>query len=789
MNTHAAPHSKASILIVDDKPEDLRLLNGILKQKNYNIRQLRDGAMVMPSILDAPPDLILLDIMMPKIDGYKICRQLKAAKATRDIPVILISGLEGTINKAKAFSSGGVDFISKPLHPEEVLARVKTHLSICDMQKKLEEKNTQIRDNEKNRLMLAEESLKKINLTLMSVIESPNNVIIFALDKAYRYMLFNTIHKNEMKKIWNSDIKIGKNILEMIPDKEDRARAKKNFDRVLKGEELVLVEEYGAPPNRFWYENIYNPIIDTDGHVIGLSVILIDITERKASEEKFRKAKDAAEAANRAKSEFLANMSHEIRTPMNSILGFADIMADKIDDKQLKEYLTLIRSNGRSLLALINDILDLSKIESGKIEFKYKDVNIHSVFKDIEGIFSQEIANKNLKFIRFIAPDIPAHLILDEVRLRQILFNLIGNAVKFTHSGHIKLSAHIAGKETKSDRVDLFLAVEDTGIGIPEDKKELIFNAFEQQGLHISTQYGGTGLGLAITKRLVEMMNGSVSVTNKHKKGTIFNVIIRDVAISPLRKLTKKKEGTPDVVTLQGGVILIVDDMESNRNLLKTYMENCHFDFLEAENGEKAVKLAEEHHPDLILMDMQMPVMNGLEASTHLKKNNKTKDIPIIAITASAMKEFERNVRLRCDGYLAKPVSKADLFLQLTRFLKHSNPPTAPPHRQPGLHSAHAPFIPDPEIIERLPEFMHLLETDCMSRWEEVSDILIMGDVKKFTSNLKQIGRTYKNPLLLNYSKQLHDCVQNFNIIGVKKQISEFPGLVERIKRQISNLI
>ncbi|NJL58983.1 MAG: hypothetical protein HC887_04340 [Desulfobacteraceae bacterium] len=245
------------------------------------------------------------------------------------------------------------------------------------------------------------------------------------------------------------------------------------------------------------------------------------------------KAKMQSEEANRAKSEFLANMSHEIRTPMNAILGFTELLAASVCDEQQGQYLTAIESSGRSLLILINDILDLSKIEAGKMQIVYEAVNPHKIFDEIRKMFYVQISDKKLDFITEISENIPESLFLDEVRLRQILFNLIGNAVKFTEKGHIRLSAISSYPDPEDhSKLDLTIAIEDTGIGISSEFQESIFESFRQQDGQNTRKYGGTGLGLAITKRLVEMMSGHITLKSRQGRGSIFEITLHRVSIA-----------------------------------------------------------------------------------------------------------------------------------------------------------------------------------------------------------------------------------------------------------------
>ncbi len=497
-------------------------------------------------------------------------------------------------------------------------------------------------------------------------------------------------------------------------------------------------------------------------------------------------ARRAAESANRAKSEFLANMSHEIRTPMNAVMGFTSILEEKINDEHLQRYLTLIRAGGKSLLTLINDILDLSKIEAGKFRFEYEAVSLRLVVQEVTEIFSHKAEEKGIELMSAIAPDLPEYLLLDEIRLRQILLNLIGNAVKFTHSGYVKVSASTQHTEGHSHTVELIIKVEDTGIGIPDDQKELIFEAFEQQKGQNYSKYGGTGLGLAITKRLINAMGGAIFVSAQERQGSIFTMGLSNVTVVNIpRDKALNAEADVAAIRFDAARILIADDISNNRMLIRELLEDTDFHFFEAEHGAVAFELAQQQQPDLILMDIKMPVKDGREATRMLKADKQTQAIPVIAVTADAMPETEKELRSLCDGYLRKPVTKVELISELARFLKYSCEDPARPaveSAQPLVEEAALSETVAPEILARLPELIQLLENSFMPQWEEINDLLIMDDVKQFSTDLNQLAQEYQLQPLIDYSDQLYQHAISYDVPGVIKQMLAFPKMCEWVQ-------
>jgi CheY-like chemotaxis protein len=352
---------------------------------------------------------------------------------------------------------------------------------------------------------------------------------------------------------------------------------------------------------------------------------------------------------------------------MNAILGFTEILQQEIDDDGQQAHLTSISSSGKTLLSLINDVLDLSRIEANKMELHNEAVHLCDVVNEVKMAFEFRAKEKGVNFRVCIQDGLPDLLILDELRIRQVLFNLIGNAIKFTDRGTVEIV--VAYTLEENDVLDLQLSVIDTGIGIAASEQAQIFETFHQQTGQRSEKYGGTGLGLAITKRLVEMMGGNIAVDSQKGRGSAFVVVWPNIAIGKTSDVVSQDD--IEDVTFDKVSVLIVDDVKLNRVLLKRFLSA--FDIFEAANGLEALESAEKHHPDVILMDMKMPEMDGYEATRQLKANEQLRHIPIIAVTASAFEDDERDIRsMGCDGYIKKPVSKRDLIQTLIQFLPHT---------------------------------------------------------------------------------------------------------------------
>jgi len=490
------------------------------------------------------------------------------------------------------------------------------------------------------------------------------------------------------------------------------------------------------------------------------------------------KSKEEADAANCAKSEFLANMSHEIRTPMNAVIGFSDILASKITDKKQKSYLNSIQTAGKSLLTLINDILDLSKIEAGRLEIQYEPVNPQLIFTELQQIFSLKMAEKNLELMMEIDETLPQALLLDETRLRQVLLNLMGNAVKFTDSGYITLCAKKIYTKDDHSEVNLILAVKDSGIGIPANQQALIFESFRQQDGQSTRQYGGTGLGLAITKRLVEMMNGHITVESHPGKGSCFEITLHGVKVA-VTLPTVMQDNTFDSnnITFEKTQVLVVDDIESNRDLIKEYLSPVNLDIISASNGQEALLFAEEYHPTLILMDIRMPEMNGYEATKHLKDNPNTADIPVIALTASvALNEKSKIEAYGFDGFLSKPVNISDLLSELSRYLKYTKKAVAD---APQVATTAVDSTLNPAEIVNLSALRNQLKQEVMPLWKKTSIGIKLAVVAELAERMITLGKEYNVPAFIHYGEPLQESTQTFNLAYIQKALQGFPVFVK----------
>jgi len=501
-----------------------------------------------------------------------------------------------------------------------------------------------------------------------------------------------------------------------------------------------------------------------------------NVSAIKEYQTELKMAKESAEEANEAKTQFLANMSHEIRTPMNAILGFSEVLLNKLSDPVNRNHLQTIFSSGQTLLALINDILDLSKIEAGKMEIEYTPVDLHIILKEMHQIFTHKAREKGLELRSNISDNTPNALLLDEVRMRQILFNLLGNAIKFTPEGAISIT--IESQQISEETCNLFIQVKDTGIGIPKDQQEAIFNAFQQQSGQSTRQYGGTGLGLTITKKLVTKMGGTINLTSEPGKGSVFTVSIPSTRIINQNESDKTLAASsihPDTIKFKEAHLLIVDDIEYNIKLVQNLLAAHPLRVSTATSGQSALTIIEKDIPDLILMDIRMEGMGGVEATEIIKQNPAWEHIPVIAFTASAMKSQLNAWRNLFDDYLRKPITQKDLYQVLAKFLAYDIP-----EPKGKIHEAESSKELTAEEIAKCKETVQFLASEFIPKWEHLKDTIIIDEIEEFANSLEKVAHKQDFTPLMKYANKLKEAVASFDITQIETDLQRFNSLIKQ---------
>lgn len=536
-------------------------------------------------------------------------------------------------------------------------------------------------------------------------------------------------------------------------------------------EEIFWKADGNFFPVEYWSHPQYK-----DGLLSGAVVAFVDISNRKLAENLLVESKNIAEEATHAKSLFIANMSHEIRTPLNAIIGYSEILSKKVTDQNQKKIIGSMQSSADTLLSLINDLLDFSKAESGKLQLQEQNCHLSHLVHEIENIFRLKAEEKNLYFDISTSKDVPDSLWIDELRLRQAMLNLISNAIKFTEKGSVTMKIWIG--QVEKGKLDLFFQIKDTGIGVPDSEQNKIFKAFEQQDADTTRKYGGTGLGLTITKQIIDLMNGTIQIKSKVGEGSVFTVHLPNIRweFSEISESYEsyETEEKPQKFEFEPATILVVESSEDSLTIMRTLLERFHFQVLEANNGKEALALLSQNKVDLIFMDLKMPVMDGFTATAKIRDNKTWVHIPIIAITTPSGKFGQDELlEIGFSSYLRKPVRAEDLRKAMTEFLPHS----------PVVKQTGDVLVISPKVLAQIDDFVRELEEKAMPIWQQLQQIMPQKKIKELALVLKELAKKYQEENLMVYGDELLSSVENFRVETQRKMVAGLPNYLNRLKK------
>lgn len=668
------------VLVVEDNPGDADLLLYLLHgdgSTQLDVRCASRLSEALERMAESRFDVVFLDLGLPDSFGLDTLRAMRRQVAK--LPIIVLTGNDDEQTGVDAIREGAQDYLVKGQADKHLLVRsIKYAVERKQMENALKELN----DTLEERILERTEQISSANKALRRAKEEWERTfasvpdLIATLDSRHRVLRVNDAMARRLG--LSPEECIGLPCHEVVHGASVPPEFCSHSKAVADGREYV--EELHV--DRFDGDFLVTvaPLLDEKGESVGSVHIAHDITERKRFEQGLQLAKEAAESATRAKSQFLANMSHELRTPMTGVLGMLDLLASGSLDDEQRAFVEMAQTAARSLVLILNDILDLTKIEMGKFSIEEKPFPLRECVENTFNILLPVAKGKRLDLKLTVAEDVPELLVGDKARLNQVLTNLAGNALKFTETGKVELRV-TAGDRAPGAKRPVTFTVTDTGIGVPDDKQDLLFRAFTQADESHSRRYGGTGLGLAICKEIVERMGGKISFTSQVGKGSTFSCTVplgeiksdhgavavpvtSPAAVEVVEVVTAVEEAVEAVEAQLAEApakprLLIAEDDSVIRQVLGSMFRRLPYEIEFAENGRQVVESWEMGGYDIILMDVQMPGMNGFEATGAIREKERIRGgyIPIIAMTAHAFKEDrDKCIEAGMDAYISKPI-------------------------------------------------------------------------------------------------------------------------------------
>jgi PAS domain S-box-containing protein len=768
-----------NILIVDDEQRNLIVLETVLDDPGYRLVRADTVDKALLALIAEEFALIILDISMPDMNGFELAQMIRERKKTASVPIIFLTAYYNEDEHVlEGYAAGAVDYLRKPVNRTILRSKVETFAQLHRSNRALQLEVAERR--------LAQDQLRAINETLEQRVIDKTEALrasdaqLHAMINALPVAIYTTDAGGYLTRFnpataelagrqpeigvdrWCATWKLFRADGTPLPRDESPLALAIREGGTIRGPQLAVERPTGE---RIWVMAYPTPLRDMAGEIVGGINMLIDITDAKRAEEELSAAKRAAEEANAAKSDFLAHMSHEIRTPMNAIFGFTQLLSRSIHSPVERDWIGSIKKSGELLLSVINDVLDLSKIEAGKLDLHPQPTDLVDVLDDMIAMFAPQAAAKGITLERDDDTD-SLPLLLDGYRVRQILMNLISNAVKFTETGGIVVRMEV-GPGRVDELRDVALIVTDTGVGIPVGQLDRIFEPFCQAHDSDGKRRLGTGLGLTIARRLVDAMSGQIDIRSVPGEGTSFTVRIPDLVVAdPMAGRPSTGEHV-DFNRLPPLKVLIVDDVAWNLDIAAGYLRDSHHDIHLASDGREGLAMTQRLRPDVVLMDLRMPIMDGYQMLDAVRADPSLAQVAVIAVTASSLGGGDAASARGFDGFIRKPYSPLQLFRALANIVGDVRRGTSPESFEHG-----GPAVWGDGLQARWRELRGTQLPALESRMR-------MSELGDFAERLHAFAADARFPHLQSEVAALRNALESFNVPRIREILRRISAMAE----------